>query len=72
MAKDGFPAVLGVHLFGDHVVPILVLRARFGSRPDLYRSDSRVRALHVAYRLVSLHAHSTLISLTVFFSGNSA
>jgi len=50
-------AVLGVHLFGDHVVPVLVLRAGAHSGTDLDRRRGRLGTLHLAGRLVGLIIH---------------
>ncbi len=50
---DRSAAVLGVHLFGDHVVPLLVFRAGAHPGSDLDLCRGGLGALHFAGRLVS-------------------
>jgi hypothetical protein len=53
-ASDSGSAVLGVYLFGYHVIPLLLLGVGTCAGPDLNCRSSRVRALHVADCLVCM------------------
>lgn len=46
-------ALLGVYLFGYHVIPILLFRLRLGSRSNHHGGCRHVRAIHVLNCMVS-------------------
>ena len=46
-------ALFGVYLFGYHVIPILLLRLRLGSRSHYHGGCRHVRAIHVLNCMVS-------------------
>ena len=65
-------AVLRVHLFGYHVIPILVLRARPRTWTHLDYCSGCIRAIHFISRLVSHNTTTRSIQTLTGSAGNSA
>ena len=54
---DCRPALLRVHLFGDHVLSVLLLRPRTCAWPHLDRRSSRICPVYISGHLVSVATH---------------
>jgi hypothetical protein len=65
-------AILRVHLFGYHVIPILVLRARPRTRTHLDDCSGCIRAIYFISRLVSSFYTARLHQQLTGSAGNSA
>jgi len=52
-SADCILAVLGIHLFGDYVVPMVVLDPWARTRDHLHDRRCRIRVVHFIGRLVS-------------------
>ena len=57
---DGRAIVFRIHLFGNHVLPLLILRLGLGSWSDRHCCCGNVCTVYVLDRLVSRFLHSNI------------